>query len=214
MKVVNAMKNALSLLTIAVFSLSVLLAGCGNSEQAGSEPESSSSVRVETSLETVSPAEPETSESQPDVIVSEPLQQPASSVESESQTTDRETMAEEISAMNMMVQVGGSTFTATLEENTAVDALVEMMEQEPVTIQMSDYSGFEKVGPLGTSLPTSNQQTTTQAGDIVLYQGNQIVMFYGSNSWSYTRLGHIDDLTGWEEALGSGDVTVTFSLED
>ena len=132
------MKNALSLLTIAVFSLSVLLAGCGNSEQAGSEPESSSSVRVETSLETVSPAEPETSESQPDVIVSEPPQQPASSVESESQTTDRETMAEEISAMNMMVQVGGSTFTATLEENTAVDALVEMMEQEPVTIQMSD----------------------------------------------------------------------------
>ena len=208
------MKNALPLLTIAVFSLSVLLAGCGNSEQAGSEPESSSSVRVETSLETVSPAEPETSESQPDVIVSEPLQQPASSVESESQTTDRETMAEEISAMNMMVQVGGSTFTATLEENTAVDALVEMMEQEPVTIQMSDYSGFEKVGPLGTSLPASNQQTTTQAGDIVLYQGNQIVMFYGSNSWSYTRLGHIDDLTGWEEALGSGDVTVTFSLED
>ena len=192
----------------------MLLAGCGNSEQAGSEPESSSSVRVETSLETVSPAEPETSESQPDVIVSEPLQQPASSVESESQTTDRETMAEEISAMNMMVQVGGSTFTATLEENTAVDALVEMMEQEPVTIQMSDYSGFEKVGPLGTSLPTSNQQTTTQAWDIVLYQGNQIVMFYGSNSWSYTRLGHIDDLTGWEEALGSGDVTVTFSLED
>ena len=208
------MKNALSLLTIAVFSLSVLLAGCGNSEQAGSEPESSSSVQVETSLETVSPAEPETSESQPDVIVSEPPQQPASSVESESQTTGRETMAEEISAMNMMVQVGGSTFTATLEENTAVDALVEMMEQEPVTIQMSDYSGFEKVGPLGTSLPTSNQQTTTQAGDIVLYQGNQIVMFYGSNSWSYTRLGHIGDLTGWEEALGGGDVTVTFSLEN
>ena len=53
----------------------------------------------------------------------------------------------------------------------------------------------------------------TQAGDIVLYNANQIVIFYGSNSWSYTRLGHIDDLTGWEEALGSEDVTVTFSLE-
>ena len=88
------------------------------------------------------------------------------------------------------------------------------MEQGPVTIAMSDYSGFEKVGPLGTSLPASNQQTTTQAGDIVLYQGNQIVIFYGSNSWSYTRLGHIGDLTGWEEALGGGDVTVTFSLEN
>ena len=116
--------------------------------------------------------------------------------------------------MKINVQIGDSTFIAILEENEAVDALVEMMEQGPVTIQMSDYSGFEKVGPLGTSLPTSNQQTTTQAGDIVLYQGNQIVMFYGSNSWSYTRLGHIDDLTGWEEALGNGDVTVTFSLED
>lgn len=116
--------------------------------------------------------------------------------------------------MNMIVQVGGSTFTASLEENAAVDALVEMMEQEPVTIQMRDYSGFEKVGSLGTSLPASNRQTTTQAGDIVLYEGNQIVMFYGSNSWSYTRLGHVDDLTGWEKALGSGDVTVTFSLED
>ena len=116
--------------------------------------------------------------------------------------------------MQINVNVNGSDFTATLEQNTAVDSLVEMLRDGPLTLELSDYAGFEKVGPLGTSLPTSNQQTTTQAGDIVLYQGDQIVMFYGSNSWSYTRLGHIDDLTGWEEALGSGDVTVTFSLED
>lgn len=114
----------------------------------------------------------------------------------------------------MTVEVGGSQFTATLEDNEAVDALVQMMEENPVTIQMSDYAGFEKVGSLGASLPTSNSQTTTQAGDIVLYQGNQIVIFYGSNSWSYTRLGRINDLTGWESALGNGDVTVTFSLEE
>lgn len=94
-----------------------------------------------------------------------------------------------------------------------MSALVEMMRESPVVIQMSDYSGFEKVGSLGTSLPTSNSQTTTQAGDIVLYNGNQIVIFYGSNSWNYTRLGYIDDLTGWEEALGRGDVTVIFSLQ-
>ena len=75
---------------------------------------------------------------------------------------------------------------------------------------MNDYAGFEKVGSLGTSLPTSNSQTTAQPGDIVLYNGNQIVVFYGTNSWSYTRLGHINDLTGWEDALGSGDVTITF----
>lgn len=113
----------------------------------------------------------------------------------------------------MQVQIGDSTFTATLEDNPAVDSLVQMMESAPVVIQMSDYAGFEKVGSLGTSLPASNSQITTQPGDIVLYNGNQIVIFYGSNSWSYTRLGKIDDLTGWREALGSGGVTVTFFLE-
>lgn len=119
----------------------------------------------------------------------------------------------EEAVMNMKVQVGDAVFSATLEENEAVASFVEMMRENPVSIQMSDYSGFEKVGSLGTSLPVNNSQTTTHAGDIVLYNGNQIVIFYGSNSWSYTRLGHVDDLTGWEEALGSGDVTVTFSLE-
>lgn len=126
--------------------------------------------------------------------------------------TDIQNNTEENKVANMNVQVGDVVFSATLEENEAVSALVEMMREGPVVIQMSDYSGFEKVGPLGTSLPASNSQTTTQAGDIVLYNGNQIVIFYGSNSWSYTRLGHIDDLTGWEDALGSGDVMVIFSL--
>ncbi len=127
--------------------------------------------------------------------------------------TDIQNNTEENKVANMNVQVGDVVFSATLEENEAVSALVEMMRESPVVIRMSDYSGFEKVGSLGTSLPASNSQTTTQAGDIVLYNGNQIVIFYGSNSWSYTRLGHIDDLTGWEDALGSGDVTVIFSLE-
>ena len=127
--------------------------------------------------------------------------------------TDIQNNTEENTVTNMNVQVGDVVFSATLEENEAVSALVEMMRENPVVIQMSDYSGFEKVGSLGASLPASNSQTTTQSGDIVLYNGNQIVIFYGSNSWSYTRLGHIDDLTGWEEALGSEDVTVTFSLE-
>lgn len=127
--------------------------------------------------------------------------------------TDIQNNTEENKVANMNVQVGDVVFSATLEKNEAVSALMEMMRESPVVIQMSDYSGFEKVGSLGTSLPASNSQTTTQTGNIVLYNGNQIVIFYGSNSWSYTRLGHIDDLTGWEEALGSGDVTVIFSLE-
>lgn len=125
---------------------------------------------------------------------------------------DTDSDTEENIVEKMTLQIGNSSFTATLENNPAVDAFVEMMRDAPVTIQMSDYSGFEKVGSLGTGLPADDSRTTTHAGDIVLYNGNQIVIFYGSNSWSYTRLGKIDDLSGWEDALGSGDVTVTFSL--
>lgn len=132
----------------------------------------------------------------------------------EFQAAEQNVKEEETMDRKMIVEVGGKHFTATLEDNKAADTLVEMMQEDPVTIQMSDYAGFEKVGDLGTDLPISNRQTTTQAGDIVLYQGNQIVIFYGSNSWSYTRLGRIDDLTGWETALGDGDATVTFALEE
>ena len=125
--------------------------------------------------------------------------------------TQEQLLQEEVTEMK--VEVNGYTFHATLEKNDAVTELVEMMREQPVVINMSDYSGFEKVGSLGTMLPSSNSQTTTKAGDIVLYNGNQIVVFYGSNSWSYTRIGHITDLTGWQEALGAGDVTITFSIE-
>lgn len=111
------------------------------------------------------------------------------------------------------VTVEGTLFPATFADNSGAQALRDLLAEGDITIEMSDYAGFEKVGPLGQSLPTSNSQTTTQAGDIVLYQGNQIVIFYGSNSWSYTRLGRIVDLTGWAEALGSGAVSVTFSLQ-
>ena len=119
-----------------------------------------------------------------------------------------------LTEMKMNVQVGEYNFTATLESNTAVEELIEMMREGAVTIEMDDYSGFEKVGPLGKSLTASNSQTTTHAGDIVLYNGNNIVMFYGSNSWSYTRIGRIDDLTDWEKALGSGSITTVFTVAE
>ena len=124
--------------------------------------------------------------------------------------TQRPTQSPVVTQMN--VNVNGRNFTVILEDNQAVKELIDLMRISPVVIQMNDYAGFEKVGALGRNLTTSNTQTTTNAGDIVLYSGNQIVMFYGSNSWSYTRIGHISDLTGWQEALGSGDVTATFSM--
>ena len=114
----------------------------------------------------------------------------------------------------MNVKIGDAVFTATLEDNAAVREFVDMMKEAPVTIDMSDYSGFEKVGSLGRSLTASDSQMTTNAGDIVLYNKNQIVMFYGSNSWSYTKIGHIDDLSGWKEALGDGNITAVFTLAE
>ena len=182
--------------------ISLSLTACGEDNgQAWASVSAPESLRTES-----------TAESAADISEAKPVQETEMN-EAGGMETDIQNDGEENAVMNMKVQVGDTIFSATLEENAAVSALVEMMRESPVVLQMSDYSGFEKVGPLGTSLPADNSQTTTHAGDIVLYNGNQIVIFYGSNSWSYTRLGHIDDLTGWEEALGNGDVTVTFSLE-
>ena len=108
--------------------------------------------------------------------------------------------------------IGDVNLTATLENNESADAFMEMM---PVTVQMSGYGGFEQVGSLGSSLPSNDSQTQTSAGDIVLYNSNSVVMFYGSNSWSYTRLGHINDKSAEElrQILGTGNIEVTFSAE-
>jgi hypothetical protein len=116
----------------------------------------------------------------------------------------------------LYLQIGDRTLTATLVDNSATRALKELLAGNPLTINMSDYGGFEKVGSLGTSLPTSNQSITTEAGDLILYQGNQLVIFYEPNSWSYTRLGKINDVTQTElkSILGTGNVTVTLSVNN
>ncbi len=114
----------------------------------------------------------------------------------------------------LYITIGSVTLTATLAENAATQALVAALRESPITYSATDYGSFEKVGPLGRSLPTANEQTTTEPGDIVLYNGSQIVIFYGSNSWDYTRLGKIDNATQQElkAALGEGDCTITLSL--
>jgi rhodanese-related sulfurtransferase len=95
------------------------------------------------------------------------------------------------------------------EENDAVKKLKELM---PLTISMSMYGGFEQVGYIGQSLPRDDSQITTSFGDIVLYSGDQIVIFYGSNSWSYTRLGHIDlSQKEMSDLLGNGDVSISLT---
>ena len=119
------------------------------------------------------------------------------------------------SQTKVRLKVGGNSMTATLTDNDATRELTKLLEQGDITIRMSDYGGFEKVGALPQSFPTSNTQITTEPGDIMLYQGNNMVIFYGSNSWSYTRLGKIDGATAsnLRQFLGNGDVTLTLSLE-
>ena len=119
------------------------------------------------------------------------------------------------SQTKILLKVGGNTMTATLTDNEATRELTKLLEQGDITIRMSDHGGFEKVGALPQSFPTSNTQITTVPGDIMLYQGNQMVIFYGSNSWSYTRLGKIDGATAsnLRQFLGNGNITLTISLE-
>lgn len=101
-----------------------------------------------------------------------------------------------------------------LAQNSSVDALVARLKKGDITYTANDYGGFEKVGNLGFSLPTSNTEITTQAGDVILYAGNQIVLFYGSNTWSYTRLGQIKGYSDSElsSLLGAGSIQITLSL--
>ena len=115
---------------------------------------------------------------------------------------------------DMQMMIGETPVTVAWEDNESVEAL-KTLAAEGLTIDMSMYGGFEQVGSIGQSLPRDDQQTTTASGDIVLYSGNQLVVFYGSNSWAYTRLGHITDQTPeqMKALLGNEDVTITLSMK-
>ena len=128
----------------------------------------------------------------------------------EAQLNTKTTETEETETV-LQMKIGDTSVAVNWEDNESVEALKEMCQDGPLTIKMSMYGGFEQVGSIGQDLPRNDSQTTTQAGDIVLYSGNQIVVFYGSNSWAYTRLGHITDQSEQElaELLGNGDVTIT-----
>ncbi len=113
------------------------------------------------------------------------------------------------------LKVGNQTLTATLADNSSAKALKELLDRGDITLRMEDYAGMEKVGPLGTTLPRNDRHISTSAGDLILYQGNQFVIYYGPNSWSLTYLGKIENITRSEllSVLGQGDVTVTLSAK-
>ena len=116
--------------------------------------------------------------------------------------------ATEVSEMKMTIN--GTEVSVAWEDNESVK---EIMEAAPITIEMSMYGGWEQVGSLGRSFTRNDVQQTAESGDIMLYSGNQLVVFYGNNSWAYTKLGKIQGMTEAEitELLSNGDVTITIS---
>ncbi len=117
--------------------------------------------------------------------------------------------------VQIQIQVGDSILSATLADNPSAKAFADLLAQGPVTVEMADYGGFEKVGPLPTALVQTNEDITAQPGDLILYQGQQVVIYYGENSYSLTRLGRIDGISQQDlmALLGPADVRVTFSFD-
>ena len=117
-------------------------------------------------------------------------------------------------ANRLNIRIGDHVLTATLAENSSVDALTEALVEGPLTVNMRDYGSMEKVGSLGMDLPRNDEQITTEAGDIILYQGSEFVIYYAPNSWKFTRIGKIDNVTAEElrRILGDGNLTIMLSL--
>ena len=185
----------------ALFTAICLLSGCSATGKGGTQTESQTASASQSSPETARQTEGEGTMSHILPYL-------------EAQLSSKTTESEEAEKM-LQMKIGDTAVAVSWEENGSVEALKKLCENGPLTIQMSMYGGFEQVGRIGQSLPRNDSQTTTQAGDIVLYSGDQLVVFYGSNSWAYTRLGRITDKTAQEmtKLLGGGDVMITLELK-
>ena len=156
-------------------------------------------------------AAPETSVTEP-VSEGNPAQTP-SNTQPQDPGEEESTTEETQMIKTLTLRISGREMPVTWENNDSVAALSEL-SSDGLTVNMSMYGGFEQVGSLGSSIPRNDKQTSASFGDIVLYQGNQIVIFYGSNSWSYTRLGHINlSRSEMTDLLSDGDVTINLKYE-
>lgn len=191
------MKKGLLLLTIGLI---VLLTACTDHPKVS-----------ETSVPTTQPVT--TASTVPQETV-QPTAAPVSTEAPKEEIAPTE-QAQEEPDMTLRMTIGTTPVSVSWEDNDAAEALKELCRNGSLTISMSMYGGFEQVGSIGASLPQNDVQTTTSAGDIVLYAGDQLVVFYGSNTWAYTRLGHItdQDADGMAQLLSNGDTTLTLSLE-
>ena len=219
----NLLSNRTRISALWLALVLLLLSGCSNTQP--SEPgisEVSSSLK-ETSLPASSEPLSEKTDSTPrntEVQGTEVNDTEVPSMETHStkahNTESPGTEAETEGGNDRMfyAQVNGKVLKILAAEKSSADAFLDLLKTGDVTIEMQDYGSFEKVGSLGSTLPRNDEPITTEPGDVILYQGNQITIYYDVNSWSFTRLGKIQGLSQTElkEILGSGNVTVTFSF--
>ena len=199
------MKKVLFVLLAAAIVVSAT--ACGNAKK---EPEPA----TQSTTVAVTATAPVTTEA-PQEETSQTEQPQTEETRIEEQPHTEEEPPQEKQNMSLQMTIGSTPVSVAWEDNEAVQTLKELCQNQPLTIAMSMYGGFEQVGSIGMDLPANDVQTTTSAGDIVLYSGNQMVVFYGSNSWAYTRLGHITDQSadGMAQLLSNGDTTIAINFE-
>lgn len=111
-------------------------------------------------------------------------------------------------------QNGQNVLVIKPENNSSAKAFIALLQKHDLTVDMHDYGNFEKVGSIGSNLPRNDKPITTKPGDVILYQGNQITIYYDENSWNFTKLGEVQGVGRRElkSILGSSNVSVRFSL--
>ena len=116
----------------------------------------------------------------------------------------------------MNMELNGIVIHVKLYENSSVKAVKELLRKGPLTIAMKDYAHMEKFGSLGVQLPRNDRYITAEAGDVMLSEGNLLVLYYAPNTWNFTRLGKVQNmsLTELKETLGKGNITVTLTLDE
>ena len=203
------MKKRLCLL-LAV-ALTVVLTACGN---AADKAKPTATVQATQPTVSATQAPTKSPETQEMTAVTQTPQTEPTPMETTAPEIATESVPEEIAPTDeLQMLIDGTAVSVMWEDNAAVDTLKELCNGQTLTVDMSMYGGFEQVGSIGTQLPRDDVQTTTEAGDIMLYAGDQMVVFYGSNSWAYTRLGHITDKSQAElsDLLSGGNVTITLT---
>ena len=191
----NLLSNRTRISALLLALMLLLLTGCSSIGPAETGALTESGSAEETTLPTVT--------------------EPASENEASEPYSTKSSLPEGTDRM-FYAHVNGKVLKILAAENSSADAFLDLLKSGDVTVEMHDYGSFEKVGPLGTTLPRNDKQITTEPGDVILYQGDQITIYYDVNNWSFTRLGKVQDLSQAElkDILGSGNVTVTFSLSE